>query len=282
MRIPAPGAPAQVGDAGRHVASIRRRRLSWSQSASSESVVIDKERAEAAALVVKLLDLGGDLDGFADDPDVLHQVVDRHRLVGHRSVQLGGGSSGWCRRDWDAGAPRSSVRGRRAPLAATGRGRRDEHVARDAPLTPVRLRPPSTRHRSRPGASGRRRYVPGQERARHRDPAAFPGHAHGAGVGRAGRHRDGRMGPLVGLHVVAAVLHGVEHGVSMSKNFAVVVNGPSDAQGEHDLQHFRRAGAHVGRILRVEAESDRSVGMAPPPMPHWKRPRAMWSSMARR
>src|SRR5262249_9631975 len=47
-----------------------------------------EQRAEAAALLVELVDLLRALHRVADDPDVLHQVVDGDRLVRHRGREL--------------------------------------------------------------------------------------------------------------------------------------------------------------------------------------------------
>jgi hypothetical protein len=68
------------------------------------------------------------------------------------------------------------------------------------------------------------------------------------------------MGLLVGLHVVAAALDGVEHG-SLDVEELAVIREPAVRRPEleHDIQHFGRAGPHGGRIRRVQTEQ-REIG----------------------
>ena len=97
-----------------------------------------QQRAEAAAVLVELVDLLRAFRRVAHDPDVLHQVVHGDRLVGHGWIELG-------RRHLDrADAIGELVLHVVSPehgagaLARRRRGRRDEDVARDAPLAPRR------------------------------------------------------------------------------------------------------------------------------------------------
>ena len=139
-------------------------------------------------------------------------------------------------------------------LARHRRRGRDQDVARDAPVAPIR------------GASGGRRAGldqspvvgeerPGEKRARHRDPPALAGHAHRARARGAGRHRDRRMRPLVGLHVVAAALHRIEHGrVDVEELSPVREPAVGCPELEHDVEHLGRAGTNRRRLQTEQRE----------------------------
>ena len=62
----------------------------------------------------------------------------------------------------------------------------------------------------------------------------------------------------------------------MSKNVPWWLNWPSEAQSFSTTSNTsaERARTPAG-VAGSRPNSARSVGMAPPPMPHWNRPRAM-------
>ena len=217
-----------------------------------------QQRAEAAALGVQLLDLVHALRRIADDPQVVHQVVRGHRLVGHGGVELGGRQLDRTHAIGELMPLVVPAQHRAGALAGGGRRGRHEHVAGDPPLARSALRPALAAPASTSSSGGADTGATAAELVIGMKPRSPP--SAWARLGRAGRHRDRRMGLLVRLHVVAAVLDRIEDGVSMSKNFPWWLKGPSEAQSLSTTSSTsaERARTPAGSLRRARTAPGRS------------------------